>query len=280
MNSQYGPPEAAAFFRRRENEGTALNGGSCGARRSECTRAATRALLTLYLGASVSSLKSKLKKQSTATGSGVARAFLRSQAALFGSYRDALRYKPAGSGRNGCLTRARPSPPRASVWVALRPDSQWGGCSELPLKSGGGEGPASRPKCQALEGAPTFTLKIRFRHLWLFFKRPAAARSPLLHPSRSTTNTTTPPPPSLPNPPTPTRSTPTTLPPPFPSPPTPTQAPTPSPPSLTPSLSLHHRHQHHPLPNPLTPPPLPPPPLPPSPPSLRSHPGCRLRQHG
>ncbi|KAI4877102.1 hypothetical protein NFI96_026456, partial [Prochilodus magdalenae] len=42
----------------------------------------------------VSSLKSKLKKQSTATGSGVARAFLRSQAALFGSYRDALRYKP------------------------------------------------------------------------------------------------------------------------------------------------------------------------------------------
>ncbi|XP_076135022.1 DENN domain-containing protein 1B [Alosa pseudoharengus] len=42
----------------------------------------------------VSSLKGKLKKQSTATGSGVARAFLRSQAALFGSYRDALRYKP------------------------------------------------------------------------------------------------------------------------------------------------------------------------------------------
>ncbi|XP_029939552.1 DENN domain-containing protein 1B isoform X2 [Salarias fasciatus] len=42
----------------------------------------------------VSSLKSKLKKQSTATGSGVSRAFLRAQAALFGSYRDALRYKP------------------------------------------------------------------------------------------------------------------------------------------------------------------------------------------
>lgn len=42
----------------------------------------------------VSSLKSKLKKQSTATGSGVARAFLRTQAALFGTYRDALRYKP------------------------------------------------------------------------------------------------------------------------------------------------------------------------------------------
>ncbi|XP_038600667.1 DENN domain-containing protein 1B isoform X2 [Tachyglossus aculeatus] len=42
----------------------------------------------------VSNLKSKLKKQSTATGDGVARAFLRAQAALFGSYRDALRYKP------------------------------------------------------------------------------------------------------------------------------------------------------------------------------------------
>ncbi|XP_006799850.1 DENN domain-containing protein 1B-like [Neolamprologus brichardi] len=49
----------------------------------------------------VSSLKSKLKKQSTATGSGVARAFLRAQAALFGSYRDALRYKP-GEPLNVC----------------------------------------------------------------------------------------------------------------------------------------------------------------------------------
>ncbi|XP_051003476.1 DENN domain-containing protein 1B [Acomys russatus] len=42
----------------------------------------------------VSALKNKLKKQSTATGDGVSRAFLRAQAALFGSYRDALRYKP------------------------------------------------------------------------------------------------------------------------------------------------------------------------------------------
>ncbi|XP_023601840.1 LOW QUALITY PROTEIN: DENN domain-containing protein 1B, partial [Myotis lucifugus] len=42
----------------------------------------------------VSALKAKLKKQSTATGDGVARAFLRAQAALFGCYRDALRYKP------------------------------------------------------------------------------------------------------------------------------------------------------------------------------------------
>ncbi|MEQ2239652.1 DENN domain-containing protein 1B [Ilyodon furcidens] len=45
----------------------------------------------------VSTLKSKLKKQSTATGSGVAMAFLRAQAALFGSYRDALRYRPTES---------------------------------------------------------------------------------------------------------------------------------------------------------------------------------------
>ncbi|NWI89944.1 DEN1B protein, partial [Pitta sordida] len=45
-------------------------------------------------GEVVSALKSKLKKQSTATGDGVAKAFLRAQAALFGSYRDALRYKP------------------------------------------------------------------------------------------------------------------------------------------------------------------------------------------
>ncbi|XP_068096165.1 DENN domain-containing protein 1B isoform X2 [Hyperolius riggenbachi] len=42
----------------------------------------------------VSTLKSKLKKQSTSTGDGVSRAFLRAQAALFGSYREALRYKP------------------------------------------------------------------------------------------------------------------------------------------------------------------------------------------
>uniref|UniRef100_A0A8C6NH35 DENN domain containing 1A n=1 Tax=Nothobranchius furzeri TaxID=105023 RepID=A0A8C6NH35_NOTFU len=38
----------------------------------------------------VSSLKSRLKKVSATTGSGVARAFVRSQAALFGSYRNAL----------------------------------------------------------------------------------------------------------------------------------------------------------------------------------------------
>ncbi|XP_065599105.1 DENN domain-containing protein 1B isoform X1 [Cyrtonyx montezumae] len=45
-------------------------------------------------GEVVSALKNKLKKQSTATGDGVAKAFLRAQASLFGSYRDALRYRP------------------------------------------------------------------------------------------------------------------------------------------------------------------------------------------
>ncbi|KAM9306525.1 DENN domain-containing protein 1A isoform 2-T2 [Pholidichthys leucotaenia] len=42
----------------------------------------------------VSSLKSRLKKVSATTGDGVARAFLRSQAALFGSYRNALQIEP------------------------------------------------------------------------------------------------------------------------------------------------------------------------------------------
>ncbi|XP_070706407.1 DENN domain-containing protein 1A [Pempheris klunzingeri] len=42
----------------------------------------------------VSSLKSRLKKVSTTTGDGVARAFLKSQAALFSSYRNALQIEP------------------------------------------------------------------------------------------------------------------------------------------------------------------------------------------
>ncbi|XP_065100007.1 DENN domain-containing protein 1A isoform X2 [Paramisgurnus dabryanus] len=41
----------------------------------------------------VSSLKSRLRKVSSTTGDGVARAFLKAQAALFGSYRDALHIK-------------------------------------------------------------------------------------------------------------------------------------------------------------------------------------------
>uniref|UniRef100_A0A3B4DKZ6 UDENN domain-containing protein n=1 Tax=Pygocentrus nattereri TaxID=42514 RepID=A0A3B4DKZ6_PYGNA len=42
----------------------------------------------------VSSLKNRLKKVSTTTGDGVARAFLKAQASLFGSYRSALRIEP------------------------------------------------------------------------------------------------------------------------------------------------------------------------------------------
>ncbi|XP_038589316.1 DENN domain-containing protein 1A isoform X2 [Micropterus salmoides] len=42
----------------------------------------------------VSSLKSRLKKVSATTGDGVARAFLKTQAALFGSYRNALQIEP------------------------------------------------------------------------------------------------------------------------------------------------------------------------------------------
>ncbi|XP_046723352.1 DENN domain-containing protein 1A isoform X2 [Silurus meridionalis] len=42
----------------------------------------------------VSALKNRLKKGSSTTGDGAARAFLKSQAALFGSYRSALRIEP------------------------------------------------------------------------------------------------------------------------------------------------------------------------------------------
>lgn len=42
----------------------------------------------------ISTLKSRLRKVSTTTGDGVARAFLKSQAALFGSYRNALQIEP------------------------------------------------------------------------------------------------------------------------------------------------------------------------------------------
>ncbi|KAM3825295.1 DENN domain-containing protein 1A [Vipera latastei] len=43
----------------------------------------------------ISSLKSRLKKVSMTTGDGVARAFLKAQAAFFGSYRNALKIEPA-----------------------------------------------------------------------------------------------------------------------------------------------------------------------------------------
>lgn len=58
----------------------------------ECTRIFKKQSSFLYECPvpQVSSLKSRLKKVSTTTGDGVARAFLKSQAALFGSYRNAL----------------------------------------------------------------------------------------------------------------------------------------------------------------------------------------------
>ncbi|CAM4665715.1 unnamed protein product [Leuciscus chuanchicus] len=47
----------------------------------------------------VSSLKNRLRKVSSTTGDGVARAFLKAQAALFGSYRNALHIEPFIDGR-------------------------------------------------------------------------------------------------------------------------------------------------------------------------------------
>lgn len=48
----------------------------------------------VLLSLQVSSLKNRLKKVSTTTGDGVSRAFLKAQAALFGSYRNALQIEP------------------------------------------------------------------------------------------------------------------------------------------------------------------------------------------
>ncbi|XP_048869010.1 DENN domain-containing protein 1B isoform X2 [Brienomyrus brachyistius] len=53
----------------------------------------------------VSALKVSLKKQSAATGTGVARAFLRAQAELFGGYREALT-RPTGSGPIAFCTKS------------------------------------------------------------------------------------------------------------------------------------------------------------------------------
>ncbi|XP_078232097.1 DENN domain-containing protein 1A isoform X19 [Callithrix jacchus] len=59
----------------------------------------------------ISSLKNRLKKVSTTTGDGVARAFLKAQAAFFGSYRNALKIEPKGSGAilNTVKTKANPA---------------------------------------------------------------------------------------------------------------------------------------------------------------------------
>ncbi|XP_071673491.1 DENN domain-containing protein 1A isoform X7 [Patagioenas fasciata] len=62
----------------------------------------------------VSALKNRLKKVSTTTGDGVARAFLKAQASFFGSYRNALKIEP-DIAENGCSVpeeppRTAPSP--------------------------------------------------------------------------------------------------------------------------------------------------------------------------
>ncbi|XP_043354838.1 DENN domain-containing protein 1A isoform X11 [Dermochelys coriacea] len=59
----------------------------------------------------VSALKNRLKKVSTTTGDGVARAFLKAQASFFGSYRNALKIEPKGSGAiiNTVKTKANPA---------------------------------------------------------------------------------------------------------------------------------------------------------------------------
>lgn len=54
-------------------------------------------LCLLSLGPQISALKNRLKKVSTTTGDGVARAFLKAQAAFFGSYRNALKIEPVSS---------------------------------------------------------------------------------------------------------------------------------------------------------------------------------------
>lgn len=45
----------------------------------------------------VSALKNRLRKVSTTTGDGVAQAFLKAQASLFGSYRSALKIEPVSA---------------------------------------------------------------------------------------------------------------------------------------------------------------------------------------
>ena len=62
-----------------------------------CTALAVVRTLVL-LSLQVSSLKNRLKKVSTTTGDGVSRAFLKAQAALFGSYRNALQIEPVRDG--------------------------------------------------------------------------------------------------------------------------------------------------------------------------------------
>ncbi|XP_078232092.1 DENN domain-containing protein 1A isoform X18 [Callithrix jacchus] len=77
----------------------------------------------------ISSLKNRLKKVSTTTGDGVARAFLKAQAAFFGSYRNALKIEPKGSGAilNTVKTKANPA-----MKTVYKFDIAENGCAPTP----------------------------------------------------------------------------------------------------------------------------------------------------
>lgn len=92
----------------------------------------------------VSSLKSRLKKVSTTTGDGVARAFLKTQAALFGSYRNALQIES--------VSAAVELPLMPSCGLIAQWQKQWllgtgsGGCNMLK--------PFSDSHCVSFQGEP------------------------------------------------------------------------------------------------------------------------------
>lgn len=81
--------------------------------------------LSSFMFHQISSLKNRLKKVSTTTGDGVARAFLKAQAAFFGSYRNALKIEPVSSllAHNSiCIWSGtkKPPPDRTNPWFTLR----------------------------------------------------------------------------------------------------------------------------------------------------------------
>ncbi|XP_063083241.1 DENN domain-containing protein 1A isoform X3 [Cavia porcellus] len=77
----------------------------------------------------ISSLKNRLKKVSTTTGDGVARAFLKAQAAFFGSYRNALKIEPPALGSLPAEASSGPLPAAPSV---LRSEASTGPLSAAP----------------------------------------------------------------------------------------------------------------------------------------------------
>ncbi|XP_061603882.1 DENN domain-containing protein 1A isoform X6 [Phyllopteryx taeniolatus] len=74
----------------------------------------------------VSSLKSRLKKFSTTAGDGVARAFLKSQASLFGSYRNALQIELKGSGAILNTVKTKTNPAMKTVYKFAKDHAKMG----------------------------------------------------------------------------------------------------------------------------------------------------------